>query len=170
MAYSSRIRSEENMARTSEPRAAPAALAAGFASDGPVVLYDGVCGLCDRWVQFVLARDRRGQFRFAPLQGTFAAAVLARHRLRSTGDPDTIILVEGAGTSGERLRIRSDAVLSVVARLGGAWRAVALFRAFPRFFRDKLYDLVAHLRYRIFGRLDSCAVPSGGTASTRFLP
>ncbi|MES1205676.1 MAG: DCC1-like thiol-disulfide oxidoreductase family protein [Pseudomonadota bacterium] len=129
-------------------------------SDGPVVLYDGVCGLCNRTVAFVLRRDRRHQFRFATLQGTFGAAALARHGLRTDGDPASIVLLESPGTPSERARVRSDAVLAIVAALGGPWRLVSLLRILPRVLRDAAYELVARIRYRVFGRFDTCPVPS----------
>ena len=128
--------------------------------EGPVVLYDGVCGLCNRYVQFVLRRDRRGHFRFAPLQGAFGMAALARHGLAVGSDPSSIVLLEAPGTAHERARVRSDAVLAVMSGLGGVWPWSAVLRIVPRVVRDAVYDLVARVRYRIFGRLEACPVPS----------
>lgn len=132
------------------------------------MLYDGVCGLCNGYVQFVLRRDRRGHFRFAPLQGVFGVRALARHNLQLVGDPDTLVLLESPGTAAERARIRSDAVLAILTALGGVWRLAVVFRVIPRSWRDAAYDLVARLRYRVFGRLDACPVPSPSTRD-RFL-
>ena len=126
---------------------------------GPVILYDGVCGLCSHFVQFVLRRDRAGRFRLAPLQGPFAADALARHGLRAPDAPDSIVLLDAPGTAAERARVRSDAVLSVLAGLGGGWRLAALLRVIPWFLRDAVYALVARIRYRLFGRFDRCALP-----------
>lgn len=128
---------------------------------GPVVLYDGVCGLCDRAVQRLLARDREGLFRFATLQGEFARAVLARHGYSNERPrPDSLILVEAPGTRGEAIRFRSEAVLGIVARLpGAASRWGRWLRLLPRPVRDLAYDLVARVRYRVFGRLAVCRVP-----------
>ena len=138
-------------------------------SDGrAVILYDGVCGLCNRYVQFVLDRDRSGQFRFAPLQGPFAARALARHGLPPRDVPDSMVLLDAPGTASERARVRSDAVLSIVSRLGGAWRLAVLLRVVPWFIRDALYAMVARVRYRLFGRLDHCALPPAD-ARDRFL-
>lgn len=128
--------------------------------EGPVVLYDGVCGLCNRYVQFVLRRDRQNRFRFAPLQGAFGSAALARHGLALGSDPSFMVLLEAPGSADERARVRSDAVLAVMSGLGGAWRASAVLRIVPRVVRDAIYDLVARVRYRIFGRLDACPIPS----------
>lgn len=143
----------------------------------PVVLYDGLCGLCDRYVQFVLKHDKRRAFRFAPLQGPFATQALLRQRARS-GDarplvsadaPNTVVLLESPGTPRERVRVRSDAVLAVLAGLGGAWRLVALLRLIPRPIRDAVYRLIARVRHRIFGTLDACAVPPASAGAGRFL-
>ncbi len=122
----------------------------------PVLLYDGVCGLCNRLVQFVLKHDRKAQFRFASLQSAYAARILQRHNL-DPDDLDTVYLVE---ESGARVSARSDAVISVLSELGGFWKAVAVaLRLFPKWFRDWGYGVVAHNRYRIFGRYESCPLP-----------
>lgn len=145
--------------------ASPAPLIRG----APVVLYDGLCGLCDRYVQFVLRRDHRGAFRFAPLQGAFATQALTRHGLAPAENPRSLALVESPGSPGERLRLRSDAVLAVLTGLGGAWRLLSLLRVIPRPLRDLVYAVVAGLRYRVFGRLVSCSVPPPSAGSDRFL-
>ncbi|MBF5043433.1 DUF393 domain-containing protein [Aggregicoccus sp. 17bor-14] len=128
-------------------------------SDTPVLLYDGLCGFCDRAVQFVLARDRHARLRFAPLQGEFARGVLERHpQLRQV---DSLILVEpGAAAGEERVHVRSSGALRVAHYLGGAWRAAALLRVVPRPLRDLAYDAFARLRYRVFGRHDTCPIPA----------
>lgn len=127
-----------------------------------LIYYDGLCGLCDRFVQFVLRRDRRARYRFAPLQGS-----TARERIPSDLDPETsqtVILEEGG-----RFRVRSDAALAILAGLGGAWRLAGLLRIVPRPLRDAVYDLVARNRQRWFGRRDECRVP-GPAERDRFLP
>ena len=134
----------------------------------PVVLYDGVCGLCNGFVQFVIARDDDARFRFAPLQGPFAAAVLARQGRTVSATPETILLVEDVGLPVERLLERSDAALAIVGALGGGWRLTRALRLVPRFLRDAVYAGVARIRYRVFGRLDACAVPSSAVRA-RFL-
>ena len=122
----------------------------------PVLLYDGVCGLCNRLVQFVLKRDARGLFRFASLQSDFAAGILQQHGL-DPNDLDTVYLVEAPG---ERPASRSDAVISVLRGLGGFWRVTAvLLRALPKGLRDWGYNVIARNRYRIFGKHDSCLLP-----------
>ena len=127
--------------------------------DEPIILYDGVCGLCNRLNRFVLARDPSGRFRFAPLQGRLAGELLARHG-RDPGDLDTLYLVLGHGRPDERLLGKSDAALWVLRELGGGWRAAGPLRVLPRWLRDLGYDAVARTRYRLFGRYDSCPLPA----------
>jgi predicted DCC family thiol-disulfide oxidoreductase YuxK len=123
-----------------------------------VLLYDGVCGFCDATVQFIIDRDRRGEMRFAPLQGEFAADVLQRHPELKT--VDSLILVERTSSGVERISTRSEAVVRIGEYLGHGWGAARLLRIVPRFLRDAGYDLFARFRYRLFGRLDSCPVPA----------
>jgi len=125
---------------------------------GPIVLYDGVCGLCNRAVQFLLKRDRHDQFRFAPLQSSFAADLLKRHDLSST-DLDTVYAVRHYGKPDEQLLAKGDAVLFFGEVLGGIWRITRLARILPRRVRDRLYDFVARNRYRVFGKSESCMLP-----------
>lgn len=136
------------------------------AEDLHVVFYDGVCGLCDRTVQFLLRIDRQRILSFAPLQGTTAARLTA-HDSRFD-DARTILFVEDYGTARERVSVRSTAVLRILARLGGLWRAVSWLRVIPRPLRDLAYRIVARYRYRWFGRFDSCRLPAAAIAA-RFL-
>ena len=124
-----------------------------------IVLYDGVCGLCNRLNQFVLARDSAAQFRFAALQSRFAGEVLARYG-KDPKDLDTFYLLEDYGLPSERLRSKSDAALRVLRRIGGVWKISRILAWLPRSLRDLGYDLVARTRYRIFGKSDRCRVPS----------
>ena len=118
----------------------------------PVVYFDGYCGLCNGFVDFVLARDRRRRFRFAPLQGTTATA-----RFGAPGDVDpTTILLEDSGTVYER----STAALRIITDLGGVWRLAGILRLVPRFIRDAIYDWIARHRYGWFGKRDACRLPS----------
>ena len=132
----------------------------------PVLLYDGVCGLCNRLVQFVLRRDRRRTFRFAALQSDFARETLSRHGVE-LGELNTMYIVHGEGADAQLLS-KSDAVLFLLRELGGVWGVIALARVLPRFLRNGVYDIVARYRYRVFGRSDACALPPAGAAE-RFL-
>jgi len=122
------------------------------------VLYDGICGLCNRLVQFLLKRDVRDRFRFASLQSDFAESLLRRHGIDGI-DLDTVYVVVDHGLGNERLLARSDAVLHVLGELGGVWSVSRLGRMVPRLVRNGIYDLVARNRYRIFGKYDSCLLP-----------
>ena len=124
----------------------------------PIVLYDGVCGLCNRLTQFLLKRDVHDRLRFASLQSDFAAKVLRRHGLDS-GDLDTVCVIEDYETPNERVLIRSDAILAVVGELGGFWRIAGMGKILPRPIRDGLYKLVARNRYRVFGKYETCVLP-----------
>ena len=174
-----------------------------------ILLYDGVCGLCNRMVQFVLRRDLAGVFRFASLQGSVAGEILARHGA-DAADLDTVYVVVNWGLGDERILPRSDAVIFVLRHLGPAelrsarpgqrpgpthakatpgpteekatadstnvlapglarWRIAALLlQLIPRRLRDFGYRVVARNRYRVFGRYDTCPIPSDQTRS-RFL-
>lgn len=133
----------------------------------PVMLYDGVCGLCNKGVQMILNNDRRGTMRFAALQSAFGQAALARHtNLRGV---DSVVLLERDETNGtERARARSDAALRIASYLGGAWKILTVARIIPTPLRDFLYDTVARYRYKVFGKHDACMLPPP-EARARFL-
>ncbi len=124
----------------------------------PIVLYDGVCGLCNRAVQFLLQRDRHDRFRFASLQSDFAARLLERHGIDHT-KLDTVYAVVHHGESNETVLAKSDAFLLFAQVLGGVWGLARVGRLIPRVVRDRLYDLVANNRYRVFGKSESCMLP-----------
>ena len=134
---------------------------------GPVLLYDGVCGFCNKSVQTVLASDRRGTMRFAALQSEYARGVVGRHP--SLAGIDSAVYVEPAGGGrAERVHVRSEAALRVAAYLGGPWKIFLFARLVPRPLRDRLYDLFARQRYRLFGKRDTCMLPPP-EARKRFL-
>ena len=128
-----------------------------------LVLYDGVCGLCDRFVQSVLKRDKNSAFTFAPLQGNTAAAVRQSHQEL----PQTLSTV--GYLSDGKLLLRSRAVFAIWTELGGGWKALAIFRFLPAWLTDLGYRLVAALRYKIWGKKDSCSIRDHADAQ-RFLP
>ncbi len=133
-----------------------------------VVLFDGVCALCDSSVRFLLARDPAGKLAYAPLQGETARAALARHP-GADESLSTILYVRGMGTKSEQLYDRSDAAFEILRDLGGVWRFVAWLRFIPRPIRNTVYDFIARRRYRWFGKFDACRLPKPGT-NERFLP
>jgi predicted DCC family thiol-disulfide oxidoreductase YuxK len=133
-----------------------------------VVLFDGVCNLCNGFVQFVIPRDPDGYFRFAALGSEAAARVLstARHAPHAPhGGPlvDSIVLVEDGV-----VYVRSAAALRIARHLGFPWVLGYGLTILPRPLRDEIYDLVARRRYRWFGRRETCMVPGPGVRD-RFL-
>lgn len=118
----------------------------------PIVLYDGVCGLCHRAVAWLVKRDG-GQLHYAPLQGTTADALRARFPIPTT--LDSVILIDG-----ERMFVRSKMFLHVARYLTRPWRWAYAFRWLPGFLLDPFYWVVAKLRYRVFGRHDTCQIPT----------
>ena len=133
----------------------------------PILLYDGVCGFCDRVVQFVLQHDRRGVIRFATLQGAFARALVARHP--ELAGVDSLIFVENPDTADERVFVRSDGALRVAHWLDTPWKAATALGIVPRVVRDAAYDAFARIRYRVFGRFETCPLPRPEYRQ-RFLP
>jgi predicted DCC family thiol-disulfide oxidoreductase YuxK len=127
----------------------------------PIVLYDGVCGLCNRLVQFLLKRDSHDRLRFASLQSDFAAVILKRHGA-DPHDLDTVYVVKDYEQPNEELLARSNAILFVLPELGGIWRLSGVSKVLPRWLRDRLYDLVAKNRYRMFGKYETCMLPEPG--------
>ena len=126
----------------------------------PILLYDGVCGLCNRLNQFVLRRDPAGIFRFASLQSALAARILSR-RGADAADLDTVYVVVNPDQPDEYLLARSDAAIFVLKQLGGFWGLLGFVAQFkPRFLRDWGYRIVARNRYRFFGRSETCMLPS----------
>jgi predicted DCC family thiol-disulfide oxidoreductase YuxK len=123
-----------------------------------LVIYDGLCGLCDRFVRFLLTRDSAARLRFAPLQSPLAEELLRRHGWDA--GQETIRVVSGWGTSDERILERSSAVLDALRQLGPWWdrlsRAASVLPTAPA---DRLYAVIARHRYRVFGRLDTCPLP-----------
>jgi predicted DCC family thiol-disulfide oxidoreductase YuxK len=134
----------------------------------PIILYDGVCGLCNRLVQFLLKHDREGRLHFASLQSEFAAKVLGRHGIDAK-DLDTVHVVVNYDQPGERVLQRSDAILRAGRELGGFWgTSSSIARVVPRPLRDIAYKLVATNRYRVFGKFDTCMLPDPSQRS-RFI-
>jgi predicted DCC family thiol-disulfide oxidoreductase YuxK len=120
--------------------------------DDDVILYDGVCIFCSRWVRFVVARDKGRRFRFTPIQSDYGSRLAKAFGIDSD-DPDTNAVVHGGVA-----RLRSDAALTVLSLLPGWGWTSALF-AVPKPLRDAAYGVIARNRYRIFGKYETCFVP-----------
>lgn len=139
-----------------------------MASSNPIILYDGVCGLCNRLVKFLLKHDKNGRLRFASLQSEFAEKVLRRHGFDAK-DLDTVHVVENYDQPNERVLQRSDAILRAGRELGGFWgTSSSIAGVVPRAVRDLVYRFVATNRYRVFGKYDACMLPDPNQRS-RFL-
>ena len=120
--------------------------------DDDVILFDGVCVFCSRWVRFVVARDAAARFRFTPIQSAYGSR-LAQALGIDPDDPDTNAVIHG-GTA----YVKSDGALTVLSCLP-RWSWVRVLFAVPRPLRDAVYNVVAKNRYRIFGKYDTCIVP-----------
>jgi predicted DCC family thiol-disulfide oxidoreductase YuxK len=123
-----------------------------------LVLYDGVCGLCNRLLQFLLAVDHRAVFDFASLQSATGRAIVHRAGGHS-GDPDSFYVSANYRTPRARVITKGEAALFIAGELGWPWKLTGLMRALPSAWLDRAYDLVARNRYRIFGRHDQCLAP-----------
>ena len=170
-------------------RARPRPSGAAPPPPGAVVYFDGVCALCNGFVDWVMVRDRAGLFRFAPLQGQTAreqlwvlpmgdgvreavfgetaggkSAPLPGSSASSQTAMRTVVLVDESGVA-----LRSTAVLRILEGLGGVWRLAAVLRLCPAPLRDLLYDAVAKRRYGWFGKRETCRIPTGRDAG-RILP
>jgi predicted DCC family thiol-disulfide oxidoreductase YuxK len=124
----------------------------------PVLLYDGVCGVCNGAVRTILRFDRHGTLRFAALDSDFARDVIARHpRLAGL---DSVVFVRDPGGPTETVSTESAALLQVADYLGGWWKLATAARVIPAFVRDRLYAAFAAVRYHVGGKYDSCPIPS----------
>ncbi len=119
-----------------------------------ILLFDGVCNLCNRMVQFTIKRDPEGKFRFASLQSKSGQSLLRRFGL-PTDQHETFVYVRG-----DQFFLRSSAALEVFKELGGAWKLLYIFKIIPLPVRDAVYDLIASSRYRLAGRRDTCMMPT----------
>lgn len=120
----------------------------------PVILFDGVCNLCNGSVLFIIKRDPKARFRFASLQSAYGESFLKKHGL-STKEYDSIILIDGG-----RLYTQSSAALRIAKRLGGAWPLLYIGMMVPKFLRDAIYNFIAKNRYRWFGKKEACMIPT----------
>ena len=119
-----------------------------------IVLFDGVCNLCNNSVQFIIKRDRKKQFRFASLQGNFGQKFLKKHNLPADNFNSFILLED------EKVYTRSAGALRMLKHLGGGWSLFYAFMILPKFIRDVVYNWVARNRYKWFGKQDACMIPT----------
>lgn len=137
-------------------------MATEIPDDHPILLFDGVCNLCNFWVQFVIERDTDGRFRFAPLQSDVGEQLLGEYGM-PTDELESVVLVDDGDCY-----TKSDAVLRTAKHLGGVYRLLWPFRVLPTRFRNFWYDFVANRRYDWFGKREQCMMPTPDIES-RFL-
>ena len=132
--------------------------------DRLLIIFDGRCGLCNRSIRWFIKRDTHDRLRFAASQSPPVAALLARHGFASTdpeSGPNTILVVRDADSPRERVHVRSEAAIAMLLELPRPWPAVGrVFSWIPRPVRNLGYRLVARWRYRIWGRLENCPLPT----------
>ena len=125
-----------------------------IANTPKIILFDGVCNLCNGSVQFVIQRDSKKVFRYAALQSDFAKKLLESLN-QPAPDIESVILVDG-----NSVYYRSDAALRIAKRLSGAWPMLSIFLIVPRFIRDAVYNFIGRNRYKWFGKQESCMIPT----------
>ena len=123
-------------------------------AEADIILFDGVCNLCNGIVQFIIKRDPKAKFRFTSLQSESGQKFLRKFGLPSD-EFDSIVLIQG-----EQYFMKSTAGLRILKELGGIWKLFYFFRFLPLSFRDFIYDLIAGSRYRMFGKSESCMIPT----------
>ncbi len=119
-----------------------------------ILLFDGVCNLCNSMVQFTIKRDPKGKFKFASLQSEGGQALLNKFGL-PTNDFDSFVFING-----DKYFLKSSAGLQVLKELGGLWKLFYVLIILPRPLRDFVYNIIAKTRYKIFGKRDTCMVPT----------
>ena len=119
-----------------------------------IILFDGLCNLCNGSVQFIISRDSKGYFKFASLQSAYGQYQLHKFTIPTNQLYSVLLIKDGI------LFQKSNAALEIAKHLGGLWPILYVFKIVPRFIRDWVYDIVAKNRYTWFGKKDSCMIPS----------
>jgi len=117
-----------------------------------VIFFDGYCGLCNGFVDFMMKFDKRGVFKFSPLQSDFAKATLKPEDISDL--KSLVVLMNGKTTR------KAHGVLLAVSELGGSWKVISIFRFLPASFLNLAYDIIAKNRYKIFGKSSTCRLPT----------
>lgn len=129
-----------------------------------LILFDGVCNLCNNSVTWVIKRDKKNTFLFAPLQSDFGAKIINDYNI-DTVKTDSIILYESNG----KLSVKSSAALRIALGLGWPWKIISVFLIIPAFIRNVVYDFIARNRYKWYGKREACMIPTPELKS-KFLP
>ncbi len=119
-----------------------------------IVLFDGVCNLCNGLINFIIKRDRKAIMKFASLQSKVASEILKIHNVNEQELDSVVLLID------DKIYTKSTAALHLLKELGGFWKMFYVFIIVPKFIRDFIYTLIAKNRYRMFGRKDSCMIPN----------
>lgn len=123
------------------------------------ILFDGVCNFCNASINFIIDRDSKSIFKFAALQSEIGQELLRKNGLKTSDSEsrtfDSIVAIEG-----NKVYQKSDAALEIARRMDGVWKFFYVFKIIPTFLRNPIYDFVARNRYRIFGRTDTCRIPT----------
>ena len=127
--------------------------------DHPIILFDGVCNFCNGAINFIIKRDKKRIFRYAPLQSEIGQRLLEQYGF-STTELNSFVLIE----NGKAYK-KTTAALHVYPKLGGGWTLMKLLWAFPSFLRDIVYNIIAANRYRWWGKKETCMVPSAEVRS-----
>lgn len=123
-------------------------------TNNPIILFDGVCNLCNRFIQFIIKRDPNARFKFASIQSESGQFIL--HKLnQSKSSFDSIIYIKE-----NKYFVKSSAGLQILKDLGGPWQVFYVFILIPQFIRDPIYNFIAKKRYKLFGKRDTCMIPS----------
>lgn len=145
--------------RPSERSGDQAQLPSAPVGEGGLILYDGVCGLCNRSIKIILDNDPTGRFQFASLQSDLARSILTA-RGKDPAVLKTIYLVQGLGTDNVTLKTRGQAAVAIIGQLDGPIRYLTVLSLLPVWLLNLGYDLIAANRYRLFGQLDACPLPN----------
>ena len=120
--------------------------------NNPIILFDGICNLCNSSINFIIKHDKRKQFRFASLQSNFAKEILTKYNC-SEIDLNTVVLIQS-----DKVYLKSSAVIKILQQLNSLSKLAVVFFLIPEFIRDNIYDFMASKRYKYFGKRDICIV------------
>ncbi len=123
-------------------------------NNNQIILFDGVCNLCNGFVKFIIKRDPKAKFKFASLQSEIGQSLLYKFGL-PTDDFHSFVYIKG-----DKYFIKSSAALNVLKDMGGIWNLFFAFIIIPKFIRNFFYDIISKTRYQLFGKRNSCMVPS----------
>lgn len=119
-----------------------------------IILFDGMCNLCNFSIRFIIKRDKRKLFKFASIQSEVGQSLLKQFNIQ-TENADSVVYIKD-----DRCFARSAAVLNILKDLGSVWKTFYVFIVIPKFLRDFIYNVIAKIRYRVFGKREKCMIPT----------